>query len=609
MKRELSRIEDLGCIKKVNVQPHIVLPLSVVYSTKWRLVVDASRHLNPYLFKRTVKLDTLPKANQGVIKNSYASIQDLDGGYWHCGLHPDMQKYVGVHLRDPETGVVQFYVWLTLFLGISDAVWLFTKLLKPHQKYLRKRGVNTSIFIDDQRVVSSSKSKCIRDTNLARVTWARAGWIEKAAKCQNEPKQVVRFLGLLNDYNTLQYFIPTEKKEGIIKLVNQVSQARSCTARHLAKIVGKLNALSLAIGPIVRLMCRSSYVVISTARDWDDVVQLSSECIDHLFFLSSNLDSLEGQSFHFLECQTPITCFISDASASGTFSYKINCGSNHFSDVCDLSCIDKDSFLKIAFDDDEKAKSSTVREMLALLHLYSAKGLSLKNCTVHHYTDSYNCMKIMQIGSKRPHLQALAMKIFQICKKFNINLKISWLSRSSTLISLADVGSKSIDEQNYGIDQWNFDFLYNLFGPFTIDLFASIHNRRVLRFYSLLHTVHSLGTNAFSFDWSGENCWVSPSPKIVIPVIRHIIATSAFGVLLVPFWPSAHFFHSLSSNGSHYNKLFVCVVKFKPAYVKGAEVHSSTFSGVPLFSSLALQFDGSIIDPYEPNLSLCVDYE
>ena len=53
---ELLRLEELGCIKRVNIQPRVVVPLSVVYSKKWRLVVDASRTLNPYCTKRKIML-------------------------------------------------------------------------------------------------------------------------------------------------------------------------------------------------------------------------------------------------------------------------------------------------------------------------------------------------------------------------------------------------------------------------------------------------------------------------------------------------------------------------------------------------------------------------
>ena len=46
VKAELPRLEALGCIEKVTKRPYLVLPLSVVFSKKLRLVVDASRGLN-----------------------------------------------------------------------------------------------------------------------------------------------------------------------------------------------------------------------------------------------------------------------------------------------------------------------------------------------------------------------------------------------------------------------------------------------------------------------------------------------------------------------------------------------------------------------------------
>ena len=56
---ELLRLESLGCIERVSEQPYLCLPLSVVFSKKLRLVVDASRHLNPYIVDRKVKLEGL----------------------------------------------------------------------------------------------------------------------------------------------------------------------------------------------------------------------------------------------------------------------------------------------------------------------------------------------------------------------------------------------------------------------------------------------------------------------------------------------------------------------------------------------------------------------
>ena len=48
VRAKLQRLEDLGCIVREREQPTIVLPLSRVFSNKMRLVLDASRGLNPF---------------------------------------------------------------------------------------------------------------------------------------------------------------------------------------------------------------------------------------------------------------------------------------------------------------------------------------------------------------------------------------------------------------------------------------------------------------------------------------------------------------------------------------------------------------------------------
>ena len=50
--QELKRLEKLQCVKQVLREDcKVIMPLSVVYSNKLRLVVDASRHINPYVTK------------------------------------------------------------------------------------------------------------------------------------------------------------------------------------------------------------------------------------------------------------------------------------------------------------------------------------------------------------------------------------------------------------------------------------------------------------------------------------------------------------------------------------------------------------------------------
>ena len=80
MRAEVARLEALGCVKRVAYQPYLVLPLSVVFSRKLRLVVDASRGLNPYLLDRKVKLEDLGTAEEVLEEGDWQTKSDLDSG-------------------------------------------------------------------------------------------------------------------------------------------------------------------------------------------------------------------------------------------------------------------------------------------------------------------------------------------------------------------------------------------------------------------------------------------------------------------------------------------------------------------------------------------------
>ena len=57
--QELFPWEKIGCTSRHEMKPRIILPFSVVYSNKWRAVVDASRDINPFVVKNLVALEPL----------------------------------------------------------------------------------------------------------------------------------------------------------------------------------------------------------------------------------------------------------------------------------------------------------------------------------------------------------------------------------------------------------------------------------------------------------------------------------------------------------------------------------------------------------------------
>ena len=71
-----------------------------------------------------------------VSKSIFMSTDNLEKGYWQVRLNPNFKKYIGVSLDG------RYYVANVLILGICDAIFAFTKLVRPIVRYLRSCGVN-----------------------------------------------------------------------------------------------------------------------------------------------------------------------------------------------------------------------------------------------------------------------------------------------------------------------------------------------------------------------------------------------------------------------------------------------------------------------------------
>ena len=92
---EIERQVKCGILSEFPWKPFIVNPISVVYTNKWRLVVDCGL-LNPFLQKRKVKLEDLNVVLNLVSEGDYMSTDDLEKRYWQVPLNPKFRKYIGI---------------------------------------------------------------------------------------------------------------------------------------------------------------------------------------------------------------------------------------------------------------------------------------------------------------------------------------------------------------------------------------------------------------------------------------------------------------------------------------------------------------------------------
>ena len=58
-----------------------------------------------------------------------------------------------------------------------------------------------------------------------------------------------------------------------------------------------------------------------------------------------------------------------------------------------------------------------------------------------------------------------------------------------------------------------------------------------------------MGVDSLAFSWVGETCWLVPPVSLVKKVILHVCLCRCRGILVVPYWPSAHYWPLLVERG------------------------------------------------------------
>ena len=163
--------------------------------------------------------------------------------------------------------------------GLSSASYVFTKVLKPLEKYWRVQGLCIAIFLDDGWAIVQDREKCRINARAVREDLCNAGFIV------NEDKSVWDWLGI-----TCNSALGTLKivERRIVKIINSIDHIIDAdfkvSARELSSFTGQIISIGPVVGNISRIMTR--HCVLSTlCRDnWDSISLLDDYCQEELYF-------------------------------------------------------------------------------------------------------------------------------------------------------------------------------------------------------------------------------------------------------------------------------------------------------------------------------------
>ena len=498
------------------------------------------------------------------------------------------QQYLGFSWNHQDT-VSRYYVFTVLPFGLNSSCYLFTKLTRPLVYYWRAKVLISFIYIDDGLIVSQCHRSAVSNLAFVQDTIGRSGFVPNNTKCVWQPSQEIKFLGLLINSTSQRFFVPegeiSKLKDCTTSIISLLDSAKPVPVKLLASFAGQIISMTLAIGPVTRLMTRASYRAIESHVFWADSIFLPDSVVLELNFWLQNISLLNGFPFRF--CLAPTMQIYSDASDTGFGGFVKGNHALRYHGTWTPA---------------ERLTSSTWRELVAVLRLLSEWHAILANQKVKWFTDNSNVSRIIKHGSVKPDLHAIALEIFQLCRAHDIIIIQEWLPRNENKV--AHKISKIQDYDDWSVDNVSFSIVDSLCWPHTVDRFASPHNRKLEVFNARFWCRDATGVDAFAQDWGSDNNYLCPPVCLIVQTVKRMELSTAVGTLIIPRWPSAHFWPFICPDGSHLHPYVHDWRLLKASFFPTSLGDRTVFCENPKFLTLALRVDFKC-SPRRSNKGFC----
>ena len=507
---EIERLLKAGFIKECETKPDHISPIGCVKkkSGGYRLITDL-RELNKHCLKSSFKQEDIRTVEQIIKPNDYLASIDLQDGFYHIKVHESSQKFLSFQHRN------KFYSFKVLCFGFCLSPYFFYKCLRPIVEYLRSFDIRLSLFVDDWFICA--EKHLFRDhVDTVIHTLEDLGLKINYEKSDIQPSQSVEYLGY--HINTEGNFpiIKTkqERVKRIKRLVRDIIKKEKVTARVLAKCAGLCISTAWTVAP-GKLFLRHIYRLLSQKSSWDDLISINKYAMQELKWWLEAIDEFNYREVKL--CPIDVSLEV-DASALGWGA-----------------CIG-DKLAKGDFCDKLSRASSNCRELSAVYLSLLAFKKVIQNKHVLILSDNITAIAyIRNKGGPSPKLSKLAIAIWAEAEKLGLSITCRHLAGVSNIT--ADRLSRSPDKHNWMLHPNLFALLDELWGPHSIDRFATFQNAQIMRFNSRFWEPGSEAVDSMLQDWSKDNNYINP-PWVMLPkIVEKIISEKALATVIAPMFP------------------------------------------------------------------------
>ncbi|RLU19404.1 hypothetical protein DMN91_007961 [Ooceraea biroi] len=478
------------------------------------------RDLNEYISPH-FKMEDWRTVVSLMTPNSWMASVDLEDAYLLVPVHPSHKRFLRFRWRN----IV--YEFTSLPFGLSTAPYIFTKIVRPVVRVLRAKGFPSVVYLDDFLLLGDSKESCQKNVRETLDLLSSLGFLINYSKSELVPSSKRKYLGFIFDSVQQSVSIPPDRRRRLRTLILNMSRKSRCTIKEFASILGSLTSVCPAVlyGLLyTKRFGRQKFLALE-AHTGDFDQQMSIPVFlkeDFDWWLRIFSDKNQNNTIRLSAYAREI---FSDASLTG---WGAACG---------------DQRTHGWWTADTRTLHINALELLAAFYALRCFATDLRACNILLRLNNTTAIAyINKFGSVQYLLLSdIARDIWKWCEERNLYLFASYIASVDNVI--ADTESRVPDtDTKWSLSSQAFKRIDRDFGPFDIDLFASVANTKHSVYASWFPDPGSWAVDAFTLSWHQFYFYAFPSFVLIPRVLRRILDEEATGVVVVPWWPAQSWF-------------------------------------------------------------------
>ena len=406
---------------------------------------------------------------------------------------------------------------------------VFTMMMRPILAWAHQRSIRLHAYLDDWLLRQNHPATLLVHFKTVFQLLTRLGLGVNFPKSRLLPAQQFDFLGATFNTQTMMIAPTAQRILDLVAAVTNLYQVPHFTARTLAACIGKLDSVADLV-PYGRWMVRPLHWArldhwSPATCDYEDVLQASilpdmsfAEWWTNTANLSPGVPIHEPMPDHLLFTDASETAWgarLTSHSAAGLWTKS------------------------------EQQLHINVLELLAVLRALQS---FLQHCLgrrIQVQTDNTTAVAFLRKGggTHSRNLQNVAWEIFLFCRQHQIALTSLHIPGKLNVEADALSRLRQLPTAEWTMRQDVCNHLFQRWGRPALDLFATVHNRRLPEFVTPLPHPQAWATDALAMDWTGLHAYLFPPFATLLQVLRKIQnTTSGEFILIAPCWPAQPWF-------------------------------------------------------------------